>query len=92
MKNITTKFNFNNHKLHFVAGNLNESDFLTNKVSYYSTEKVELLSQRAALINSTRPSKTDENIVFFLDNLNNINSVVIKPRISTSKIKIYERK
>ena len=87
--NLLSKSSSNLNKYHHVVGNEKESDYKTNIVSYYSTENISLPAQKAGIISSSRANKTDEVIVFYQDNNNLINSIVIKPYKYTSKIKIY---
>lgn len=87
--NLLSKTSINLNKYHHVVGNQKESDYVPNIVSYYSTENISLSAQKAGLISSSRLNKTDEVIVFYQDNNNLINSVVIKPYKYTSKIKVY---
>lgn len=89
VKNLLSKAVSTNVKLHYVAGNQKESNFKTGKVSYYSNETISLSAQKAAIISSTRQNKSDEVIVFFVDDNSDVNSVVIKPRMSTSKVRKY---
>ena len=89
IKNILSRTVSSNLKFHYVGGKQKESDFKTGKVSYYSEENISISSQRAAIVSSTRPNKTDEVIIFFVDDNNDINSIVIKPRMSTSKLRKY---
>jgi hypothetical protein len=87
--NLLSKSSSNPNRYHHIVGNEKESDYKTNIVSYYSTENISLPAQKSGIISSSRANKTDEVIVFYQDNNNLINSIVINPYKNTSKIKIY---
>jgi hypothetical protein len=89
IKNLLNEAISSNVKFHYIVGNEKESDFKTGKVSYYSTESINISAQKAGIISSTRQNKSDEVIVFFVDDNSDVNSVVIKPRSSTSKVRKY---